>query len=144
MDRGETLANDPTVETIDPANPTGPKVHAVIPRWWVTKLHKTQPVDFENLRAVKFVLENVERIFYGVRDFNEGGWCYTGRPERWFIRVDIEVPFPPNRVLAVYLNPDLRVYEFRAEKVDPDDLLSPIDWKERYGGLTWKSTSSKT
>jgi len=102
-------------------------------------------VDFQNLRAVKFVLENVERIFGGIREFNRGGWCFTGRPERWCIRnEDIEVPFPPNRILGVYLNSSLRVFDFQVEKTAPDDAFSPVDWQNRYGALIWKNTSSKT
>jgi len=139
------VADDPTVKTVDPKNPTGPKVEAVIPRWWASKLYKMHPVDFQNLRAVKHVLENVERIFRDIREFNQGGWCFTGRPERWCVRnEDIEVPFPPGRILAVYLDPALRVFDFQAEKTAQDDPLSPIDWQNRYGALMWKSTSFKT
>jgi hypothetical protein len=100
-------------------------------------------VDFKNIVAAKYVLENVERVFRGPLHFRQGGWCYTGRPPRWCVRHElIETPFPPERVLAVYLDLNMRVYEFRAEKASPDDPLSPIDWQNRYGGLTWKKTST--
>jgi len=74
--------------------PEGPKIDAIFPAGYTLRLFTTSPVDFENLRAAKCVLENVERIFFGVREFNEGGWCYTGRPSASYIRERIEVPFP--------------------------------------------------
>ncbi len=139
------MAKDPTLWTVNPEDPEGSKVEATIPFWWASKLYKTSPVDFENLRAVKFVLENVDRIFRDIREFNKGGWCFTGRPERWCIRNEsIEVPFPPEHVLAVYMNPRLWVFDFQAERASPDDPCSPVDWQNRYGALIWKSTSSKT
>jgi len=38
-------------------------------------------------------------------------------------------------VFAVYLNPNLRVYECRAEYAEDDDPLCPIDWPNRYRGV---------
>ncbi len=76
--------------------------------------------------------------------FNQGGWCYTGRPAECYIREAVIVPFPKDRVFAVYLNPNLQVYECRAEYSAGDDPLCPVDWQERYRGLTWKSISSRT
>jgi hypothetical protein len=72
--------------------------------------------------------------------FNQGGWCYTARPEEWYIKEGIAVPFPKELVFAVYLNPYLRVYEGRAEHVDAADPLCPVNWRTRYRGLTWKNT----
>jgi hypothetical protein len=86
------MANDPTVATVDPANPTGPLIQAVFPGWWLRKLFKTSPVDFKNIVAAKFVLENVERVFRGPLHFRQGGWCYTGRPLRWCIRAPRMTP----------------------------------------------------
>ena len=76
-----------------------------------------------------------------MREFNEGGWCYTGRPTEWYIREGVVVSFPDNMVFAVYLNPNMRVYECRAEYVAPNAPLCPKDWQTRYRGLIWKSTS---
>ncbi len=63
------------------------------------------------------------------------------RPEQWYIREQVEASFPNDKVFAVYLNPNMRVYECRAEYVADDDPFAPEDWQERYRGLTWKSTS---
>ncbi len=140
------MADDPTVKTIDPTNPTGPRIDAVVPGWWARKLYKTSPVRYLNLVAAKFVLENTERILHGVRKFTQGGWCYTGRPESWYIKIDVKASFPGNKVFAVYLNPDMTVYECRAEYAAPDDPVLPVDWNnpERYKGLLWKNTSKTT
>ncbi len=135
------MAKDFIFKTIDPVNPSGPQVDVILPGDLIERFYKHTPVRFENLRAMKYVLDNPERIFFGVRQYNEGGWCYTGRPERWCIRERIEVPFPKNKVFAVYVNPNMRIYECRAELAASDDPANPLDWQDRYGGLIWKNTS---
>ncbi|HPO14991.1 MAG TPA: hypothetical protein PLI09_16230 [Candidatus Hydrogenedentes bacterium] len=112
----------------------------VIPGDLIEYCYSSVPVQYENFRAVKAVLENPRRIFAGVRLLNQGGWCYVGRPSEWYIRENTIVPFSAEFVFAVYVNPNFRLYEFRAEKADPDDPESPIDWAERYGALIWKHT----
>lgn len=136
------LASDYSCKTIDPENPDGPKIDVIFPAGYALRLFKYWPVDFQNLRAAKYVLENVERIFFGVREFNEGGWCYTGRPNEWYIREGIEVPFPKDKVFAVYTNPRMHVYECRAEWAADDDPLCPVDWQTRYRGLAWRKSTS--
>ena len=138
------MAADFACKTIDPSNPTGPKVDAIFPGDYTLRLYKYSSVDYENLRAAKYVLEHTERVFFGVREFNEGGWCYTGRPIEWHIEEGVVAAFPDNMIFAVYLNPNMRVYECRAEYVDVDDARCPKDWQTRYRGLTWKSTSWRT
>jgi len=132
---------DYVCKTIDPNNPAGPPVDAIFPGHLTLRYWKYSPVDFENLRAANYVLENPKRIFFGVRAYNQGGWCYTGRPAQWYIKEGALVPFPKERVFAVYLNPNMHVYQCRAEYADPVDPLCPVNWQDRYRGLTWKSTS---
>jgi hypothetical protein len=140
--RNKIVATDIFCKTIDPNNPTGPKIDAVFPGRYTDWLLKHWPVDYENLRAAKHVLEHTERIFVGTRQYNQGDWwCYTGRPDEWYIREGIVVPFPQDKIFAVYLNPNMRVYECRAEYAADDDARCPKDWQTRYRGLTWKSTS---
>lgn len=134
------MAADFACKTLDPGDPTGPKVDAIFPGDYTLRLYKYSPVDYENLRAAKYVLEHTERIFFGVREFNEGGWCYTGRPVEWHVKEGVVAPFPKNMVFAVYLNPNMRVYECRAEYVADDDARCPKGWQTRYRGLTWKNT----
>lgn len=128
-------------ETLDPDNPDGPRICVEIPVHLYERLYKYAPVRYENLRAVKHVLKNPERIFAGLRKLHEGGWCYTGVPEMWYIKPQVVVPFPDHLVFAVYVNPRKVVFEFGAERVDSDDPFSPIDWDKRYGAPIWKSTS---
>jgi|SRR6185437_5850122 len=135
------MAADYSCRTINPTDPNGEKIDAIFPGDLTLRWYKYTPVRYENLRAAKWVLEHPERIFYGVREYNEGGWCYTARPSSWYVREREEGPFPQNLVFAVYLNPNMRVYECRAEMASGDDPFSPTDWQNRYRGLTWKSTS---
>lgn len=85
-------------------------------------------------------MDHPQRIFWGIREFNEGGWCYVGIPEEWHVRQDVIAPFPKNKVFAVYINPLRRLFEYGAEPADPEDPMSPIGWKDRYRGLKWKNT----
>jgi hypothetical protein len=135
------MSKDYLQPIINPTDPTGEKIHAVLPHPLILVYYKLYPVRYENLRAAKFVLENPERIFTGVRQFNEGGWCFTGRPKLWYIREGVRAPFPDNLIFAVYLNSRFVVYECRAERAASDDRSCPVDWQNRYNGLVWKNTS---
>ena len=128
-------------KTINPNNPLGPKIDAIIPANLYLRYYKYYPIRYQNLRAAKYVLENPQRIFWGVRQFNEGGWCYTGRPIEWYIKENVVVAFPDDKIFAVYLNPNMRVYECRAEYAASNNPMCPDNWENRYRGLIWKSTS---
>lgn len=123
----------------NPLNPEGELIDVIFPGDMTLRWYKTSPVRYWNLIAAKFVLENTQRVFRGLREFSTGGWCYTGTPEKWHIRMDVIVPFPKDKVYAVYVNPRMRVFECRAEFVADDDNMNPKDWRNRYGGLIWKS-----
>ena len=130
-----------TYQTTNPTSPEGPKVDVVIPGDLILKLHKDNSVKYQNFETAKYVLDNPERIFSGVRQFNEGGWCYVGCPAEWYIKERVCVPFPQDKIFAVYLNINMFLYEFRAEFRADDDSMCPKDWKNRYRGLVWKNTS---
>lgn len=68
------------MQALNPLDPTGARIDAVFPGDLALRYFKYSPVRYMNLIAAKFVLENPQRIFYGVREFNEGGWCYTAVP----------------------------------------------------------------
>lgn len=93
------------------------------------------------MRAAKEVLDNPQRIFVGLRELNEGGWCYVGKPKSWFIAEDRVVPFPEDLVYEVFLNDRMSIFGWRAEKADLEDNLSPVGWKSRFVALAWKKTS---
>lgn len=130
-----------SIKIINPNEPNGQKIEAVIPHGLILNCYKFYPVKHENFRATQHVLDNPKRIFTGIREFNEGGWCFTGRPATWYIKENVQVPFPDKFVFAVYLNPRFIVYEFRAEYAASDDALCPLNWQNRYGALIWKNTS---
>ncbi len=52
------MARDFTCETLDPRHPKGPRVEVTFPGEYTIHLYKNSPVDFENLRAAKHVLED--------------------------------------------------------------------------------------
>src|SRR5437879_6567722 len=56
---------------INPTDPSGEKVQAIIPYDLISKYYKFHPVRYENFRAAKYVLDNPKRIFAGIRQFNE-------------------------------------------------------------------------
>ncbi|MBN1488454.1 MAG: hypothetical protein JXA69_00935 [Phycisphaerae bacterium] len=135
------MARDFLTNTINPKDPDGPWTGVTIPGFLIERCYKDNPTRYQNFRVVKTVLDDPKRIFSGVRVYNQGGWCYTGRPEQWHIREQVTAPFPAHLVFAVYLNPNMVVYEFRAEVADEEDPMSPRGWQDRYGGLIWKSIS---
>lgn len=126
---------------MDPREPLGPGVEATIPGDLIARFYKHYSVRYNNFIAAKYVLENPTRVFYGVRDLNEGFWCYVGRPDTWCVTERVEATFPQDRVFAVYLNAGFIVYDFRAEKADARDPLCPINWEQRYRGLVWQNIS---
>ena len=135
------MSYDYFTEIINPSDPSGPEVKAVIPHRLILRYYKYFPVRYENLRAAKYVLDHTKRILAGVRRYNEGGWCFTGRPSIWYTKENVEVGFPQDFVFAVYLNDRFVVYESRAEVAALDDVDCPKDWQTRFTGLVWKSTS---
>jgi len=140
----ENTVGDFACQTIDPNNPTGPKIDVIFPGDYTLCLYKYARVRYENLRAAKYVLEHTERIFYGVQDSDQGGWCYVGRPAEWYAAEGVIAPFPDKRIFAVYVNPNMRVYLCRDEYVDERDARCPENWMIRYRGILWKSTSWRT
>lgn len=113
-------------------------ITALIPDELISIYFKTKLVKVYNLETAKHVLELPERIYHGVREYNEGGWCYVGRPEQYAIRPRVWVPLPDHLIFAVYLNPSYHVYEWRLEKVSDNDPLAPLDHENRYGELSWQ------
>lgn len=134
------MGNCYTYETLDPLDPyAGNKTKIKIPDYYVDRLNKYRPVDWYNLRVAAKVLADPKRIFYGLRQLADGGWCYVGKPIQWWVREDRIVPFPKDLVFVVYLTDDLLLYSHRAEPADPEDTLNPKNWEERYQKVIWKS-----
>jgi hypothetical protein len=64
------------IETIDPRNLPNGRAIVTIPYNLIIRFYKFRPVDYENFRAAKEVLENPKRIFTGIRAHNEGAVIY--------------------------------------------------------------------
>lgn len=120
----------------------GARIDGVIPGIVYEHAFKTEPIKYWNLIPAKQVLETPLLIFEGVRQFNEGGWCYVGRPTEYYLREQVTVsPLEPERVFTVYLNPRMMVYEWRLESADRSGIAFPKDHFTRYDRLAWRHTS---
>lgn len=133
--------------TVNPRNPTGPKIEVVLPGKLIKRYHKYTYVAFQNFMPAKQVLDDPQRIFDGIREHNEGEWwCYTGRPAYYYVAKNVRAPLPENRVFAVYLScftsSEIGIHEWRAERAAEDDPLSPVNWRTRYRSLLWKPKST--
>ena len=142
---GEMKPGYYAIETIDPKKCDGSLTALYLPRdVWHQKLIYN-PIRFENLRAARHVLIHPKRIYRGIRrdekDEWTDGWCYVGKPRTIWTKASPETPLANDFVYAVYINERLEIYLWRVEKSDPDDPLSPVDCKTRYGELKWRSTS---
>ena len=129
-----------TVDALDPSG-SGGSVEALIPKDLLENYFTTHPVTWYNVQVAKEVLEHPARVYHGVREHQAGGWCYSGRPARFWKKVRATVPLPKDRVFAVYMNPHYHVYLWRIEAADPEDPFAPLDWARRYGGVTWTRDS---
>lgn len=135
------MANDYQLQVVDPNRPPTSMVMAIIPADVCLRAYKANEVKYQNLRAAKFVLQNPLLIFEGVREHQEGGWCYIARPAEFFIRPTIVVPLPAELVFAAYLNPARRLYEWRLEPAESPGSAYPSGHKSRYKRESWKNTS---
>lgn len=134
------MGTDFTYQTIDPVNPNV-KREVIIPHELGLRFYKHYPVRYLNFLAAKKVLDDPKRIFSRIRIITDGGWCYVGKPDVWYVTEESVVPFPSDLVYAVYMNDRMFVQGHRAEIADQEDPLSPKNWKTRFGGLKWKSIS---
>ena len=119
-------------KTIDPKNPTGPRIEIEIPYCIYERAYKYNSVKYENLRAAKEVLENPLRIFWGIRQHSEGGWCYIGRPTKLYLSETEVIDFPKDKLFAVYINDRYELFDWIVEYADEKDSLNPKGWESRY------------
>ena len=61
------MAADYVCRSVNPEDPDGEPVDLIIPALVYARAYKEDRGHYENLRAAKFVLDNVQRIFSGVR-----------------------------------------------------------------------------
>ncbi|MCX5674736.1 MAG: hypothetical protein NTX87_06985 [Planctomycetota bacterium] len=129
------------VDALNPHEQTGATWSVLLPIGLVRHWLKESEVDYQNLKhLVPEILRKPVAVFGGVRVYEQGGYCYLGKPADWYIRPNCLVPFPKERIFAVYVNPMCRLYEIQAEKVEPPSLYRPKGWKDRYEALLWSTT----
>lgn len=56
------MSNDYFHPIVDPINPAGERIQAVLPYQLILRYYKYHPVRYENLRAARSVLDRPERI----------------------------------------------------------------------------------
>lgn len=113
----------------------------VFPNDLLRRAYERDTVLHENIRPAVAVLEQPKRIFSGLRELNEGWWCYVGRPETWCVAENRFEPFPAKKVFTVCLNDRMWVFDWVAERADAEDELSPVGWQNRFTALVWKIDS---
>lgn len=125
------------IETLDPNNPAGPRIAVFLPQDIVLRAYKYDSVKYENLRGLKEVLDNPKRIFWGIREYSEGGWCYTGIPPELYVTETEVIDFPKDKVFAVYITDRYEIFDWIVEYADDKDCLNPKGWEERYRSKKW-------
>lgn len=138
------MAKDFVLPIIDPCNPQGPRVNATIRGDLYLHCWKEDEIKYWNLVPARSVLDAPLLIFEGVRQFQQGGWCFAGRPVEYYLRPRVTVTLERERVFCVYLNPRLDVYEWRLEPADSPGSAYPSGHSTRFRRLAWRSTSSPT
>ena len=102
---------------------------------------------FQNLVTAVETLRVPEAIFRGLRwcedDTDQKWWCFVARPR--FLRRETgePYPFPPNKVYVACMNASLELFEWRREDADVEDPSLPLDWRKRFGGMTWQRPKLK-
>jgi hypothetical protein len=86
---------------------------------------------------VQQVLAHPDAIFEGIRDHQEGGTCYTGRPSCAYTNSGSKIPPVPGKVYCVYLNPRGHYFVSRWEIADPDVPGLPLGYQGRYRIKVW-------
>lgn len=98
------------------------------------------PTHFMNICTAYAVLQSPKRIFSGIRrPVTQGDekFCVVGKPDAWYVNETQKVSFPRDKVFVVYLSGRFSIYDFGAEFTEHGDLLSPINFKTRFGDLEW-------
>lgn len=97
--------------------------------YWAKFRYETRGL---NLYTAQEVLLNPTKIYVGLkRPFDQDGWCYIGKPAQWSFK-ECDVPFPKDRVYAVYLNSRRTLFDHYHEEADPRDHLSMEGWENRF------------
>lgn len=100
---------------------------------------------FYDALLIPEVLASPAAIFEGLRrEDYEDALCYSARPSRRFKSSTIEVPFPPDRVMLVYVENHktrgLIVLDWDSRKRHATDQGHPQNWEHDFGRRIWPAT----
>lgn len=86
-----------------------------------------------DLFSIPSVLMSPTVVFEGLtREDQAESLCYAGIPPRRYLDADTTVPPQPNRTFAVYMNKELKIFDWRWEISDENRRGYPIHWETRY------------
>src|SRR6516225_1974635 len=95
---------------------------------------------FFDALSIPCVLKSPIVVFGGLnREGLEEGFCYVGIPPKRHLDADTTVPPKPNRTYAVYMNKDLKIFDWRWEKTDENKQGCPDKWEIRYAKIIWRA-----
>ncbi len=84
--------------------------------------------------SVHEVLTEPVVVFGGLRDLQEGGVCYCGKPQQRWTEGGVRCPPPPNRVFLVFVNPRDEVFDWAWAEEDPEMPGYPVGHESRFKG----------
>ncbi len=97
---------------------------------------RTDPTSGSPLQQV---LAKPRAVFSGVRDYEQGGYCYCGLPTAAYTNGGSKVPPRPGMIYCVYVDPRDWVYEWGWEVPDEIEVSLPEDYDapERFERMIW-------
>ena len=101
--------------------------------------------------CVQEILLRPTVIYEGVRDYQEGGQCFCGKPSYRWTNKGVQCPPRPQFVFGVYVNPQGEIYTWRwieEDKKKPGypsdiagfevrDITRSCGWRRQKGGVSW-------
>jgi hypothetical protein len=77
-------------------------------------------------------------VFQGLkREDQAESLCYAGIPAKRYLSAEITVPPKPGRAFAVYMNNELKIFDWRWEISDESKPGYPLEWATRYETTLW-------
>jgi hypothetical protein len=86
---------------------------------------------------VQEVLLHPVAVFEHIREHQDGGYCYSGKPSCRFTNGGSKIPPMPNMVYCVYVNNAGRYFESGWEQEDPDKPGYPLGYQDRFKTTIW-------
>ena len=128
---------------LDPFRPDGP-----LRDFWFSRIEFDHAYTYLCWKALNSetainVVAHPDAIYRGIReDKARWGFCYVGRPGRWYNRKEVLEPFPPDLAYCVFINNRYVVFEWRAEKLAGEiDRMALRHEDVRFEEVLWTRTT---